>query len=352
MARPISLSLRLGGPLWGPPFLHLFGRDVVSWNGHLPRDTLFIGVLIELPSAWVPVSCKILHPSHDMERVRLGTYRPRVFGVEMSCPDSPPGGAEALGEVVAGAGVPRTAGAAVGAYPQWPVRIIELARAWKGAGSAGARQTLLGELWLLLNGALLRFLEPAAAGRPFFVDPEVRRDIASEKALGLVRKLESGEWDPGASPPGQLFAFLGVVARNGLADYERTSAAERRRAERIERDADEPDRWMHPHPEEPSPETAAWRERFAGGLLECLRALTPRLQVIWFLKVFYELGSRDVGRHPELNMKPGAVDVAWGRCRRQVQACLEARGFSTRVLPVGTFTTLWQVFRVEWKLEV
>lgn len=270
----------------------------------------------------------------------------------MSGPDSPPGGAEVLGEVVAEAGDVRMAGEGQGAYPRWPVRIIELARAWKGAAGAGARQPLLGELWLLLNGALLRFLEPAAAGRPFFVDPEVRRDIASEKALGLVRKLESGEWDPGASPPGQLFAFLGVVARNGLADYERTSAAERRRAERIESAAEELDHWTHPHPEEPSPETAAWRERFAGGLLECLRSLTPRSQVIWFLKVFYELGSRDVGRHPELNMKAGAVDVAWGRCRRQVRSCLETRGFSNRALPVGTFTTLWQAFRVEWHLEV
>lgn len=270
----------------------------------------------------------------------------------MSNPDSPSGGAEARGAEIAGDGAPGAGSEAAGTYPQWPVRIIALARAWKDAAGPSARQLLLGELWLLLNGALLRFLEPAAAGRPFFVDPEVRRDIAAEKALGLVRKLESGEWDPSVSPPGQLCAFLGVVARNGLADYERTSAAERRRAERIERSAAESGHWPHPHPEEPSPETSTWRERFAGGLLECLRALTPRSQVIWFLKVFYELGSRDVGRHPELNMKAGAVDVAWGRCRRQVQACLEARGFSTRALPVGTFTTLWQAFRVEWKLEV
>lgn len=236
-------------------------------------------------------------------------------------------------------------------YPHWPLRVIELARMFRNATPAACQQAI-DDLWLLINGALLAYLAAAAAGRPFFVDPEVRRDIASEKALALLRRLQDGSWDPAASGPGQICSFLNSVARNGLADYERTSAAERRRSEKIQAAQAGRDPWRVEEMDAAHPDNAVWGERFARELLECLHGLTARARRIWFLKVFYELGSIEVGRHPTLRMTQGAVDVAYSRGRRQVQECLAGRGYDARPFPVGTFATVWNHLRTEMDMEV
>lgn len=277
----------------------------------------------------------------------------------MAFPDNQGGGESSAGErqSVAGGMAPGAdwdaadSGEVRRRYPLWPLRVIDQARALKDGAPAG-RQRALEDLWLLIHGALLAGLAAAAAGRPYFVDPEVRRDIASDKALALLRRLEDGSWDPAASGPGQLCSFLNTVARNGLADYERTSAAERRRSEKIQEARVGRDPWRQQETDAAQPDNAVWGERFARGLLECLQGLTARARRIWFLKVFYELGSREVGRHPTLKMKQGAVDVAFSRGRYQVQECLAARGYDAGPFPVGTFAAVWNHLRTELDTEV
>src|ERR1043165_261995 len=94
-----------------------------------------------------------------------------------------------------------------------PERLQGLARAFAGPDRARARA----DFWIILNLALAQRLR-IQAGRFQRVDSDTIRDLASEKALDRVRKIDSGQWNPLDSAPGELVNFLTVVARNALVD--------------------------------------------------------------------------------------------------------------------------------------
>src|SRR5580765_2703983 len=97
---------------------------------------------------------------------------------------------------------------------RWPRQILRLAAEIRSSVGAD-RPRILGELWGLFSVALQRYARHHARrlGR---LDPEAIRDIASDKASDLVARIDQEGWDPAASTPASVRAFLGTVARNGV----------------------------------------------------------------------------------------------------------------------------------------
>jgi DNA-directed RNA polymerase specialized sigma24 family protein len=217
--------------------------------------------------------------------------------------------------------------------PRWPARVIALAGARRSA-EHGPDDAVLGELWTLVHLGLARYVRQHAA-RLGPVEPEDVRDIAAEKALDLMRKLDAGEWDPAASEPGQLCAFLSILARNGVVDHLRSAPLLRR--PRAAHQATAPD---EPRPHE-APSRALCRILFPRALLDCLTALAPRARKIWLLRAFYDLPSKTIARHPDVRVSPAAVDMTLARARIVLRRCMKQKGFDLRDLPAGTFAAVW-----------
>ena len=58
-----------------------------------------------------------------------------------------------------------------------------------------------------------------------------------------------------------------------------------------------------------------------------------------------DLPSKEIAVHPEVQLKPGHVDVILSRCRDQIRNCMGASGLEERELPPGTYAELWERLR-------
>ncbi len=223
---------------------------------------------------------------------------------------------------------------------RWPARVIALGDACRTARDPAARARALGELWTLVHLGLARYVRQHAA-RLGSLEPEDVRDIAAEKALDLVRKLEAGEWDPREASPAQLCAFLSTLARNGLVDHLRAAGTARARLRpQPEQLAEEP----RPHE---APSRALCRILFPRALLDCLAPLSPRARRIWLLRAFYDLPSKSIARHPDVRVSPAAVDMTLARVRIALRRCMRGKGFDVRDLPAGTFAAVWEALELQ-----
>ncbi|MGH9869860.1 MAG: sigma-70 family RNA polymerase sigma factor [Candidatus Polarisedimenticolia bacterium] len=211
---------------------------------------------------------------------------------------------------------------------RWPERLIELGRCWKDRGTSAQRDAVLGEMWLLIHGALLRYVR---VHRPLAAEEAV--DIVADKAADLLLRLERGSWDPSVSSPAQVCAFLAAIARNGVVDH--------LRAHRWE--GDDPGVLEAPHHETPA--SSFERLRFVETLRECAGRLAPRARMVWFFRVFYDMSSREIAVHREVRMTAAAVDMAFSRSRARITACMKSKGLQPGDMPPGTFTALWDAFR-------
>lgn len=220
----------------------------------------------------------------------------------------------------------------------WPERIIELGAEWRQAGTDERRRRVLSDIWLLLNASLFKYLRIHAA-RLAPVDTEDLRDIASQKSLGLLEKLERGAWVPDDVKASQLCSFVSSVARNGLVDHIKLTEGRRRlRNARTSWAASRADGVGS------APSIGPDRSSFVDALLDCVFELQPRVRLMWYLRVMLELSSRGIARHPGVRATPQAVDVALGRCRKRIKDCMGAKGFLPEDMPPGTFTALWEAF--------
>lgn len=72
-------------------------------------------------------------------------------------------------------------------------------------------------LWLLLNTKLFSHIRSQSRklGRLTHEDLE---DIASEKALDLMRRIDTGKWRPDTASTGEIVNYVSRVARNGVVD--------------------------------------------------------------------------------------------------------------------------------------
>lgn len=235
------------------------------------------------------------------------------------------------------------AGPAVDA--QWPERVVELAAAWHAQPDPARRERLLGEMWLLLNAAIRRYLR-LHGHRYGTARPEDLEDIASDKSLDLLRRIDSEQWNPATVKPGQLCAFISTLARNGLIDHYRVHGSKRR--EQV--DAADSAGAAAPtvlRPRVERTEYRAERARFVSAIGDCAALLSKRSRTIWFLRVLLDLPSRQIAHHPEVNMKPSAVDMALSRTRTVIRNCMSEKGFEPDDTPPGVFSALWEAFRAE-----
>ncbi|MBD3336648.1 MAG: sigma-70 family RNA polymerase sigma factor [Candidatus Eisenbacteria bacterium] len=229
--------------------------------------------------------------------------------------------------------------------PQWPRRLAALAdRLGKDLGPAD-REAMRGEAWLLLNSSLSNYLQRHAA-RYGHAPREELEDIAAEKALDLLRRIESGTWDLSGRLVGEIHRFLSQVARNGLIDYFRRAGRE------VPADGDGRPAWEEesrggleitdPGSAVSAPDARVERHEFVRTLSECSRRLQLRSRRAWFFRVFYGMSTREIAAHPDIGLNPGHVDVILQRARETIRECMRSRGFDTHEMPPGTFVALWQ----------
>jgi len=230
---------------------------------------------------------------------------------------------------------------------QWPEHLQELLRRMRSAPDFDTRNRATGEAWVLLNTLIVIRLRVQAT-RYGTTAQEDLEDIAVEKSLDLLRRAESGEWDPEHRAPSELAAFLMTVARNGLVDFLRKSG----RVEPLAGDAgpDEDPRGAARAPLRASgegPDADAERREFATALRGCAETLDVRTRMVWFLRVFCDLATKEIATHPSVRLKPGHVDVLLQRARRQIRTCMRRLGHESHDLPPGTFAEIWRLFRAD-----
>lgn len=192
---------------------------------------------------------------------------------------------------------------------------------------------------MLVRDALARYIRCHAGGAPL-LHAEDLEDLASTKALELLTRAESGDWNPDGRHPGEVAGYLAAVARNGL-----MRLAEHRRRETAPgvtsvdgevMETEQADR------SSPRADSAAEAGEFVEALRGCVETLAPRARRVWFFRAFYEMSSRDIAAHPAVGLNPGHVDVLVQRTREALRECLAGKGLRPRDYPPGTFSALWQ----------
>ncbi len=215
----------------------------------------------------------------------------------------------------------------------WPQRIIELAGRWSTGN--GDRELILVELWPLLKLAVAQYIRIHVRTMGPIDEDEVH-DLAAEKALCLVVKLESGDWTPSADAPARVRAMLSTVARHGLIDHLRSHGPQRMVANF--------DPSGVANTTARSAEAVADARRYASAIRECVNRLGPRAGTVWVLRVLLELPSKQVATHAAVDRKPEAVDMIFSRARAKVMGCLQRKGYSADNVPPGAFVHLWDAF--------
>jgi RNA polymerase sigma factor (sigma-70 family) len=232
--------------------------------------------------------------------------------------------------------------------PRWAQRLQEMGRELRSCPTASVREATREEIWRVLNLLLFRYLRFHASRLGRFSEEDIE-DIASKKSLDFVEKLDKGQWDLSEHSPAELPRILSATARNGLVDHLREG---QRWAEPIgeERPGKEREVIERAH-DRSRPDTRIEQHEFALALKRCAELLDERSRFIWFLRVFYEMRSKDIGAHVEVNLKPPHVNVILQRARNAVRRCMHQRGFDPQDIPPGTFAHLWSAFRLERPAE-
>lgn len=227
------------------------------------------------------------------------------------------------------------------AVPGWAplvVRAIERLRSAAPAEADDARA----RLWTLLHASLFASLRQQA-GRVARFSREDVEDLASTKALELLRQVESGKWSIEGRHAGEVGGFLLRVARNGLVDLARSRSREVPPAPSlveagvtpVERD---------PDAEDPS-DVAATRE-FVAALEHCVEALQPRAREVWYRAAVLERPSRETAAVMALQV--GHVDVIVQRTRAALVTCMAKSGHRSTEVSPRAFVRLWADVAHRW----
>lgn len=240
--------------------------------------------------------------------------------------------------------------------PRWPAHLQALDQRLDLASGNPPDEDLVGRIWLLLHGALSRYLRLHAA-RLGGCSLEEQEDIAAQRALMLLQRMTDGQWQPAKRSAREIAGFLSRVAHNALVDRLRS---ENRFVREDVLDAMASARGSAPLSLEathaPTPpggpaDQAVERREYVEALRECARRLQPRARTIWFFRVFYDMPSKTIAHHPEVGLKPAHVDVLLQRCRAAIRTCMREKGHQPQDMPPGTFAELWTAFRCEGPVE-
>jgi len=221
----------------------------------------------------------------------------------------------------------------------WGERLRALVLEFRAESDPVRRNRVLSELWVLANLVLQKYVR-AVASTLGGVDPDEVRDIAAEKALDLVGRLDREDWSLDDYAPAQVGSFLAKMARNGVVDRLRRQSREMPLTIR-----EDGSMTVHPAVTTPVPgsEAAVLGPEYARAILRCFADFTERARIVWFLRVFYELSSAEIARHPRVATSPAAVDTMLLRCREHLRRCMKSHGLDPTQIPAGTFTALWNV---------
>ena len=229
--------------------------------------------------------------------------------------------------------------------PLWPAELARLQSRLRIAPERLERERARSSLWCLLVEVLERLLRGYAHRAGAGGDSEVE-DLASEKALGLLARAESGAWDLSGRSPGEIVQYLARAARNGWLDH---VAAMRR--EPALGGLEELDALVASAPLAFDPGTSRSAEaeaqaegaELAAALRECIAQLAERDRRVWFYRVYYELSSRDIAAHPEVGLRVDHVDVINQRTRDTLRRCMGSKGHDLVEFPREAFVELWEM---------
>jgi DNA-directed RNA polymerase specialized sigma24 family protein len=226
--------------------------------------------------------------------------------------------------------------------PHWPEKILQLCHQLPDVSSVTERNRVLGDLWVLANLAISRYVRYHAHTSP--VDPEDVKDIASEKAMAFLQHANEPAWTNGGTHPGQVCSYFSTLAHNGLMDHFRSRR-----------------RWVEPSALDvvresgvqtsPHPESQLVRRQFVEALRDCAGELTPKARIGWFLRVMLNMSSRDIAQHPSVQMNVAAVDMMLSRARKTISDRMREKGFDPQEIPPGTLALLWMSVRRELEDE-
>lgn len=231
--------------------------------------------------------------------------------------------------------------------PRWPEHLKHLAARLGTTSGPAAREALGAEAWQLLHLVLRGYLARHSA-RYSWRSREDLEDLAARKALELLNRLITGQWTLADRSAPEIASFLGTVAHNSLADLIRSNRRRREIGAVYDDDlACDPPANHAPAPmgAPPAPEALLERREYAHALRRCVGELSGRAQRIWFYRIFLEMPSKQIARHPEIGLKAPHVDVILQRCRKAIRECMRRKGYQPQDMPPGTFVELWQIFR-------
>lgn len=231
--------------------------------------------------------------------------------------------------------------------PRWPDHLKTLVGEIRRVGDDSVRSDLLGKIWLILNASISEYLRIHGT-RLGKIPLEDAEDIAAQKSLEILRRIDLGTWETADATASKITGFLSRVARNGLVDRLRMEGR------RVEPADEEHPEWEVADPARSipvsvidPPDGAVERKEFAAALRHCVEQLDPRSRLIWLFRVFAEMSSREIAGHPEVQLKVGHVDVLLQRSRQAVRNCVIKKGHDPEEMPPGTFIELWKSFRLE-----
>ena len=230
--------------------------------------------------------------------------------------------------------------------PRWGRLLAGLAARQRTPDRPGRRARE--RLWVLLVMVLRRRIR-AESRRLGPIDDDDLADLASEKALELIHRIDAGEWEPDSMPEEKIVGYVSSAARYGLIDTLRRSE---RRATDLEPDIESvaAGAGVDSSGVEP-PHVAAERAAFVDAIVSCAGNLTTTHRTIWLFRVFLDMPSKAIAAHPAVGLKPGHIDVILGRCRDRLRTCVQSAGYDVGHAPPGTFAALWKAFRLDTEEE-
>jgi DNA-directed RNA polymerase specialized sigma24 family protein len=226
----------------------------------------------------------------------------------------------------------------------WPVHFVAYNRTLRSHDDPAQAEHARGQLWLILNSVIFRSANYHAS-RYGGVPREELEDLAAQKALDLLTRLQSGDLDLSDREPQQLMAYLSSVAEHGLMDLFRQRG---RSAQPIDKSSPEGPGVTVANPAAASnPEHRVASKTYAKALRNCAGKLENRARTIWIFRALYEMTSKEISSHPEVRVKPSYIDVILQRTRDVLRECMRRHGHDTHQIPPGVAVELWRAFRLD-----
>jgi len=194
-------------------------------------------------------------------------------------------------------------------------------------------------LWVLIQTALGGYLAFEIR------NPEIRRDelpgLAAEKTAQLVEQIRRGSWKPAEESEMRIRAYIKQVAGNTARAYWKKYYRDRGGEELSETMDD------RPLADAVDPEEQAAGEEIARQLIRWLKTCRIEHALIFVMKAFYQMRTREIAEHPRVRTSPTNVDTVWDRMRKQLRTMFTADEGAPSRLPPGTFAA----FLRQWEAQ-